>query len=83
MFADFPPSSRQTRLTRSRRSLADLDAGLVEPVKEIMSTSGWADRAWPTTLPLPITRLKTPFGHAGLFKHPASMIALTGDASRA
>ena len=62
MFADLPPSSRQTRLTVRAAASPTLIPAPVEPVNEIMSTSGWGDRASPTTLPRPMTRLKTPGG---------------------
>ena len=68
MFADLPPSSRETRLTVRAAASPTLAPACVDPVKEIMSTSGWLDIAAPTSLPLPITRLNTPFGNAGLFK---------------
>ncbi len=62
MFADLPPSSRQTRLTVWPPPRRPWRPAPVEPVNEIMSTSGWRDRASPTTLPRPMTRLKTPGG---------------------
>ena len=62
MFADLPPSSRQTRLTVWAAASPTLMPAPVDPVNEIMSTSGWRDRASPTTLPRPMTRLKTPGG---------------------
>ena len=35
---------------------------LVDPVNEIISTSGWPDKCVPTPAPSPLTKLKTPFG---------------------
>ena len=35
---------------------------LVDPVKEIISISGWPDICVPTPAPSPLTKLKTPFG---------------------
>ncbi len=41
----------------------------VEPVKEVMATSGWATRCSPASRPVPLTMLITPSGR------PASMAA--------
>ena len=41
MLADLPPSSRQTRLTVRAAASPTLIPAAVEPVNEIMSTSGW------------------------------------------
>ena len=41
MFADLPPSSRQTRLTVCAAASPTLIPAPVEPVNETMSTSGW------------------------------------------
>src|SRR4051795_7257789 len=61
-YGDLPPSSSATRLTlEDATSLTRLPAR-VEPVNEIMSTSGCAAIASPTTGPYPGTRLKTPAG---------------------
>jgi hypothetical protein len=54
---------------------------VVEPVNETMSTSGWEDIAAPTTLPLPITRLKTPGGTPASCIVSASKMAQSGDTS--
>lgn len=34
----------------------------VEPVKEVMATSGWPTRCSPASLPVPVTMLITPSG---------------------
>ena len=41
----------------------------VEPVKEIMSTSGCFTSASPAAAPEPVTRLNTPFGRPGGLDH--------------
>ena len=49
MLADLPPSSRATRLTVPAATSATRLPARVEPVKQTMSTSGWAAIASPTT----------------------------------
>jgi hypothetical protein len=61
-FADLPPSSSATRFTVSAATTDTRLPALVEPVKDTMSTSGWAAIASPTTGPTPCTRLATPAG---------------------
>jgi hypothetical protein len=68
-FGDLPPSSCATRLTVGAAASATATPARVEPVIEIMSTSGWDARPAPTVGPSPLTRLKTPAGK------PASSIA--------
>ena len=53
----------------------------VEPVKETMSTSGWAAMASPTTDPTPVTRLKTPAGRPTSSMTLASANAFNGATS--
>ena len=53
----------------------------VEPVKETMSTLGWAAIASPTTGPTPLTRLKTPGGRPTSSMTSARMKALIGATS--
>ena len=53
----------------------------VEPVNEIMSTSGCAASASPTTGPTPVTRLNTPGGKPMSSMISARMNALTGATS--
>ena len=70
MFADLPPSSRVTFLTvgaaisRMRRPTA------VEPVKATLSTSSLTTSSSPSSLPGPVTTLRTPRG-----SRPVSSIA--------
>ena len=55
-----PPSSIATGLTVPEASSLTRLPARVEPVKETMSTPGWAAIASPTTGPVPVIRLKTP-----------------------
>jgi len=57
-----PPSSRCTRFTVCAAAAAISLPVAVSPVRLIMSTSGWVMSRCPTTLPGPVTTLKTPFG---------------------
>ena len=61
---DLPPSSRVTRL----RSLLETSRMRLptasDPVKEILSTSGWLVRASPVMAPSPVTMLTTPCGRS-------------------
>ncbi|MCY1459146.1 hypothetical protein D9M71_765930 [compost metagenome] len=50
----------------------------VEPVKLIMSISGWDDRRAPTPVPSPFTRLNTPFGKPASSMNSAKSIAESG-----
>ena len=50
----------------------------VDPVNEIMSTSGWRTSASPTVSPKPVTRLNTPFGRPAASITSASAKALKG-----
>ena len=81
ILADFPPSSRQTRLTVRAAASPTLIPAAVEPVNEIMSTSGWVDKASPTTLPLPVIRLNTPGGVSASSMISARATPLAGEAS--
>ena len=60
---DLPPSSSATFLMVGAASSDTRRPARVEPVKEIMSTSGCAASASPTTGPIPVTRLNTPGGN--------------------
>ncbi len=62
MLGDLPPSSCVTRLTVGAALIATCVPARVDPVNDIMSTSGCFDRAAPTVGPSPLTRLKTPAG---------------------
>src|SRR6185437_13262728 len=78
MLADFPPSSRATRLTVwAASSLTRLPAR-VDPVKDTMSTPGWDAMASPTTGPEPCTRLNTPAGSPTDSMTSASTYELSG-----
>jgi len=50
----------------------------VDPVKDIIATSGWPERYWPTVGPSPLTRLNTPFGTAASCMISAKMMPLIG-----
>ena len=78
---DFPPSSSATFLMVGAASSDTRRPARVEPVKEIMSTSGCAASASPTTGPVPVTRLNTPGGNPRSSKISASRNALTGATS--
>ena len=60
MLADLPPSSWVTRFTVGAAATATAMPARVDPVKETMATSGWAEMAAPTVGPSPFTKLKTP-----------------------
>mmetsp|Transcript_132908 Transcript_132908/g.230965 ORF Transcript_132908/g.230965 Transcript_132908/m.230965 type:complete len:208 (+) Transcript_132908:434-1057(+) len=70
--ADLPPSSVLTTLRVSAAVRVISLPARVEPVKLIMSTSGCADRVWPTVWPCPNTMLKTPFGNPASWMHSAT-----------
>ena len=61
-----PPSSRLTRLSRSRPASASRRPVSVLPVKLMTGTSGLATIASPTSAPGPVTRLTAPGREAGL-----------------
>ena len=61
-FAPLPPSSSATFLRLSAAALEIAIPARVEPVKLIISTSGWVDSWVPTPTPSPFTMLKTPGG---------------------
>ena len=61
MFGDFPPSSSVT-LFSARPALAPISRPTaVEPVKAILSTSGWSTSAAPVS-PSPVITFSTPSG---------------------
>ena len=78
MLADLPPSSCATRLTVSAAVLATMMPARVEPVKDIMATSGCPARYWPTRTPSPLTRLNTPLGVPAACMISANMMPLMG-----
>jgi hypothetical protein len=79
--ADLPPSSRATRLTVPAAISLTRRPARVEPVKDTMSTSGWAAMASPTTGPVPGTRLSTPGGRPTSSATSASTYADSGATS--
>ncbi len=78
MLADLPPSSWLTRFTVGAARLATSMPARVEPVNEIMSRSGCALIAAPTSGPSPLTRLKTPFGTPASCRISAKISAEVG-----
>lgn len=64
-----PPSSRWSRLTVAVAISATRLPTAVEPVKEVITTSGWPTRCSPASRPAPVTMLITPSGR------PASLAA--------
>ncbi|CAM5667398.1 hypothetical protein MAUB1S_11930 [Mycolicibacterium aubagnense] len=60
--ADFPPSSRNTLLMVAAASVITARPVTVEPVNEIMSTSGCFDSMAPTPWSRDVTMLTTPAG---------------------
>ena len=81
MLADFPPSSCATLLTVGAAFFATSIPARVDPVKDIMSTSGCEERAAPTTGPSPFTRLNTPAGTPASCMTSANKMALKGATS--
>src|SRR5271156_625075 len=61
-FGDLPPNSWLTRFTVGAARLATSTPARVEPVNEIISTSGCSLMAAPTSGPRPLIRLNTPLG---------------------
>ena len=78
---DLPPSSWATRLTVGAAACATSTPARVEPVIEIMSTSGCVASAAPTSGPSPLTRLNTPAGTPASCITSANSSALRGDSS--
>ena len=75
---DLPPSSKVTRLTVSAASRVTAVPARVEPVKDIICTSLWRDRAAPTVGPSPWTKLNTPGGKPAASIISAYIIAEIG-----
>ena len=62
IFAPLPPSSKLT-LLKSFAAFWEINApALVDPVNEIILTSGWLVNASPVVAPSPLTKLNTPAG---------------------
>ncbi len=59
---DLPPSSSENRFMVSMAVLPISLPTSVEPVKAILSTSGWLVRAAPAVSPKPVTMFTTPAG---------------------
>lgn len=57
-----PPSSRWIRFTVAVAISATRLPTAVEPVKEVMATSGWPTRCSPASFPVPVMMLMTPSG---------------------
>ena len=81
MFADLPPSSCATRFTVGAALRATSMPARVEPVNDIMSTSGCDASGTPTLTPSPFTRLNTPAGTPAASMISAKMIAFSGATS--
>src|SRR3954454_16114649 len=77
-YGDLPPSSSATRLTVDDATSDTRLPARVEPVNEIMSTSGCPAIASPTTGPRPGTRLNTPAGRPTDSMISASTNAFSG-----
>jgi hypothetical protein len=81
IFGDLPPNSCATRLTVGAAACATSAPARFEPVIEIMSISGCAAMAAPTSAPPPFTRLNTPGGNPASCTSCANSSALSGDSS--
>ena len=81
MLADLPPSSWVTRFTVGAALIATWMPARVEPVNDIMSTSGCVAMAVPTVGPSPSTRLKTPAGTPASWRICAQRCAFSGASS--
>ena len=78
---DLPPSSRAIFFTCPEASSMIRLPARVEPVNEIMLTSGLVTSASPTTGPVPVTRLKTPRGSSISSRISARTNAVSGATS--
>ena len=77
MFGDFPPSSSVTRLS-ARPAFAPISRPTtVEPVKAILSTSGWSTSAAPVS-PSPVITFSTPSGRPASSASSPSRSAVKG-----
>src|SRR6202030_1782884 len=65
---DFPPSSSVTRFIVAAASRMMPSPTATEPVNEIFATSGLRTSSAPTTVPRPVTTLKTPLGSSAAFR---------------
>ena len=74
IFAPLPPSSKLT-LLKSFAAFCEIKApALVDPVNEIIFTSGCAVNAFPVVAPSPFTKLNTPAGNLTSSMSSASII---------
>src|SRR5512142_1648751 len=78
MFADLPPSSSDTRLMPSAASFSTLAPTSVEPVIEILRTSGCETSADPARLPGPGNTLNTPSGTPACSNNSPNASAVSG-----
>ena len=79
--ADFPPSSKVTRLiVPDARAITSRPAS-VEPVKVTLATSGCSTRTVPTVVPRPTTTSSTPSGMPASRASSASRSAVSGVSS--
>ena len=78
MLGDFPPNSSETRLIPSAAAFMMPVPVAVEPVNEILRTSGWRTRASPQPGPGPGTTLSTPSGRPASAASSASASAVSG-----
>ena len=76
-----PPISICTLAMRPMAACATLAPVLTEPVKLMAFTRRSFRKAWPTTLPRPMTRLNTPLGRPARLMISASAQALAGTSS--
>ena len=76
-----PPISSCTLAPRATQAAATCLPTACDPVKLTASTPGWSMIAWPTSRPLPITRLKAPGGSPAREMISASAHALPGTMS--
>src|SRR5262245_28169610 len=63
MLGDFPPSSKEIRLISREASSITREPTAVEPVKEILRTSGCVTSASPTAVPAPGRTWSAPAGN--------------------
>ena len=81
MFADFPPSSRATRLIVPAATSCTRRPAATDPVNDTMSTPGCAASASPASGPTPWTTLNTPAGSPASAVIVASAPAVSGATS--
>ena len=78
MLGLFPPSSSVTRLSWSAQVRMMSFPTSFEPVKLILSTSGWSSSGAPASGPTPVTTLSTPSGRPASCAIRASSSAVSG-----